>query len=36
MKFTYKHIEDIKHNINCKAELKQELKNRQFRATKNY
>ena len=34
MKFTYKHFEDIKHSIICNEELKQELKNRQCRATK--
>ena len=32
MKFTYKNFEDIKHNITCNEELKQELKNRQGRA----
>ena len=32
MKFTYTHFEDVKHNIYCNEELKQELKIRQGRA----
>ena len=33
MKFTYKHFEEIKHNLSCNEELQQELKNRHGRAT---